>query len=180
MFFYSNILNDNWFSFSPIFLTIIGLVFQYYVSRPNVIIENIEASHQNPFYHKFTIKNVGMTKGYSLAINLINPYFVTTDNITIMPGPGEKPTFNDLTKISNIDLSPQQFYQFKPSEFIKFVNIGPGIKKGSIKIRFRYKDLWRIFSYEEEYNLMTEIENDHLKWIIIGDQYYEDFKKNKW
>ena len=55
----------------------------------------------------------------------------------------------------------------------------PSIKEASIKIKFEYKDFLCI-PYGEEYILKTRLENNQFKWTIISDEYYENFKKNKW
>ena len=107
-----------------------------------------------------------------------------------MPGPGEEPTFGDETKIFQIDLSPEQSYHFSPSEFISFNDKSKGIlkipipiqglKEASIKLKFTYKDLLKFIDYQEEYNLITEVEDKKLKWKIVSEAYYDIYKKGKW
>lgn len=169
----------KWLSLSTL-LPIAAFLFQFYVSRPYIIVSEINRTHPNPFKHEFIIKNTGMTEAYSLKINLVNPYFITIGDVTYQTKLGGEAKFVDLAKITEINISPQQSFTCTLDEFINFKEQGVGIKEAMITIELKYKDFLHLVPYKGEFVYKTFSEAGELHWMAVGPKYYQKFKQDKW
>jgi len=111
----------------PLLLGLLGFAFQYYISRPYIIVDVIKPHGDDPFKAEFIIKNTGMTKAHGLRTLLKKPEFITENKITVESVPGESPTFEDNTKISGVGLVPQQTCSFSINNYIETTRSGDGV-----------------------------------------------------
>ena len=157
--------NKSIFVFLSLLIPIVGLMFHYFISRPNIIIDNINAIDENPFKHEFTIKNIGKTKAYTLQIDFLNPNFVTKNNITFGTyGQKDKAAvITEFSRIEDIIMVPGQSYSFIPQVFSD--RFSP--KEAVLTLRFRYKDIFHI-PYSHKIHYRTFIEGNRLIWKTIS------------
>jgi hypothetical protein len=163
----------------PLLIAFLGLCFQYYIARPNIIVDSIEAHGDDPFAHEFIIKNVGMTKAYRLKTLLKRPEFITENRITVKSHPEHPSIIDDNSKISGVDMVPQQTYSFSINSYIETTKSGNDVDailknkslgkvvNAIVTFSFNYTDFLGI-KYQNEITYHTVKYDNSIKWTVVG------------
>lgn len=152
-----------------VLVPLFAFLFQYFVSRPYIVVDKIEVKDRNPFKHEFIIKNSGMTKAHSLNIALLNPDILTETGFRIgtYGDKSKDAAISDVSRIEGVQIPPQQSFSFTPDDFIHF----PGEsqpREAVITFRFRYNDFSHFFEYEDRVSYRLFPEGSHLIWKPVG------------
>jgi len=161
------------FSFLVIALVpLLAFLFQYFVSRPYIVVDKIEVKDRNPFKHEFIIKNSGMTKAYDLNIALVNPDILTDSGLHIgtYGDMSKDAAISELSGIEGVKIPPQQSFSFTPDNFIHFIGESKP-REAVITLRFKYHDFLHIFEYEDRLSYRIFPEENYLIWKPVGPRH---------
>lgn len=163
----------------PLLLGLLGLGFQYYISRPNIIIDSVKPHGDDPFRAEFIVKNAGMTKAYNLRTLLKRPEFITENRITVRSAHGHSPTFEDNSNIRGVDLVPQQACSFSINSYIETTRSGDDVDailknkslgkvvRAVVTFAFNYTDFLGI-TYKSEITYHTVNHDSSIEWAVVG------------
>ncbi len=164
-------------------IPVLGLALQYFIARPRMIVDEVSMLGNNPYSVKFILKNSGIFDARNLNIRLFSPFFRTTRNLVVMPGPRQHPTFNDVSIISGINVPSEQRYSFSLERW--FDSYFPMLKRrekaiGELKdalIQFRcsYRDyLWLPYT-DGPFCYYLHSEDGKFSWEPIGPKMRQKF-----
>ena len=144
-----------------IILTIIGLLFAYYKTKPTITFE-FDYAEKNPLEDKIYIKNEGYFDANDVKVVVYIEDLLITSNIRI-----KNSKLSGSSIIENIDITPHQKIPFKASEFIQVAG-EYSLIEATVKFEISYKGFWGLKRYATKMRCSTFNEENNFFWRPVG------------